>query len=127
MRIYIPVHRAELAEFHNEKKITTSKVFAPTKNIAASYGVTDDEEVEYAALEIAREVAETSQCQIILALEISEKLLLGGEELEPGALNGEFVFTWQDVEALYLVTGAEEELEWYDVTETQLCLSKITG
>ena len=127
MRIYIPVHKAEVAEFLNQKKIITSKVFAPTKNIAANYRVSDDEEVEYAALEIAREFAEIAQCQIILALEISENLLLGSEELEPGALKGEFVFAWQDVEALYLVTGAEEELEWYDVTETQLCLSKITG
>ena len=89
------------------------------------YGVSELEEMGYAALEIAREGAENQSCQIIAALEIVAEKLVDSKEQGSGELHGSFSLTWQEVEALYLIPEEEEELEWYEVTEVQLCLAKV--
>jgi hypothetical protein len=126
MRAYIPVNASVLHAFLMGENQSFTRLFIPSEGLANEYGVIDGEEVEYAALEIARASAEREVQELILALELSDKLIADAFEPSAGIVEGLFTFQWSAVAAIYRISSPEEELEWYDASEASLCLSKVT-
>lgn len=116
--------KADLNAFVESASIMVSQIFLPTERIALEYGVSDLEEAEYGALEVAREYAEKAERSLIVAYEFSEELIAKGREIDTGVLTGNFGLISADMVAFYLITNSEEELEWYDATEAEICLAK---
>jgi hypothetical protein len=117
--------KAQLQEFVETATSTVSQIFLPTERIALEYGVSDLEAVEYSALEVARESAEARALPLIIAYEVSDDLIATGHEMEAGILSGDFRLMFSDAVAFYLITDLYQELEWYDATESALCLAKV--
>lgn len=124
MRGYVPMAKSELQAFIQSAAAMTRKLFLPTEQLALEYGVSDLEEAEYGALEVARESAEGAGQSFIVAFEFSDELIALGHEVAPGVLEGNFTLSTPDLVAFYLISDSEEELEWYDVTESEICLAK---
>ena len=120
----MPTSTAQLEEFLSKGSLSTSSLFAPTEQLASEYGVIDEEEIEYAALEIARNAAEDSGRQSIIALELDIDSK-SPREISPGILDGDFALMWKDVQAIYLIVEEEQELTWYDASEATLCLKNL--
>ena len=127
MRGYLPISRDALSAFSELNVLSATRIFVPSEKLAREYGVSDLEEAEYGALEIARETAEESGNEFIIAFELTAHLVSANTEGIPGVFNGTFQLANSDVVAYYLITGPDDELEWYDATEVALCLSKVTG
>jgi hypothetical protein len=125
MRGYVPMAKAELKALIQGGTAAVSVIFLPTERIALAYGVSDLEEAEYGALEVARESTEGTELSLIIAFELSDQLIASGREIAAGVLEGHFSLTNSDVVAFYLITDSEEELEWYDATESDACLAKV--
>ena len=119
--------KADLAAFSVSTRADVAAIYLPTNLLAEEYGVTELEDIEYGALEIAREVAEQSHLPIIVAVEIDDSLVVRGTEQRAGVIEGEFSISMDDVVALYLIKDHDEELEWYDASESALCLDQIAG
>jgi len=100
-------------------------LYVPTPTLALKYGVSDEEETEYAALELARTDAESIKKPVIVAFELSEVSIASGSEIKAGVVTGKYSIRNPDVIALYLIYGADDELEWYDASESAICLAKI--
>lgn len=126
MRAYIPISSADLRSLVDRNSARISKLFIPSRNLAEEYGVFESEEIEYAALEGARTSAEQEKLSLILAVEVTDEPAENQSETAAGVLEGEIEFSWADVAAIYIITGEDEELEWYDETEVALCLSKVS-
>lgn len=124
MRGYLPISRDALTVFGESNTLSTTRIFVPTENLASEYGVSDLEEAEYGALEIAREAAEESGYEFIIAFEITTHIVSANTEAIPGVVDGTFQLANSDVVAYYLIIGPDDELEWYDATEVALCLAK---
>ena len=122
MRVYLPMQRGELAAFVQSQSLATSLLVAPTQRVADEYGVTELEELEYAALEIARTKSEQDGCELIAAFELAQPLSHGLAEIDPGIVQDSFALNWNELVALYRITSSDEELEWYDVTEVSTVL-----
>lgn len=116
--------KADLKAFVESASLEVSQIFLPTERIAVKYGVSDLEEAEYGALEVAREYAEKAEHSLIVAYEFSDELFAKGREIDAGVLAGNFGLILAGVVAFYLITNSEEELEWYDATEAEICLAK---
>lgn len=114
-----------LVAFSEKLSATVSEIFIPTNSLMDDYGVNEHEEAEYGALEVAREFAEGSSLPFIVALEVTGAFIGKAQEERPGLLRGTFTFTSSEVVAYYVITNAEEELEWYDATELALCIAKV--
>ena len=125
MRGYLPISRDALSAFSERNLLSATRIFVPSEKLASEYGVSDLEEAEYGALEIAREAAEESGYEFIIAFELTTHLVSANTEGIPGVLDGTFQLATSDVVAYYLITGADDELEWYDATEVALCLAKV--
>lgn len=124
MRGYIVVTNTQLRGFLDTQQLSGSVIYAPTPQLSGVYGVEEQEEVEYAALEVAREAAEGSGYTIIVALDLPGSVLAQGDEVQPGEIRGNFLIPWDDVDALYLISNIDEELEWYDSSESELCIAQ---
>lgn len=132
MRCYVPMSTGELEAFIDSSSARFQTLYLPTLALAEDYGVSDDEEVEYAALEIARAAAESTNKSIVAALEISDSQLAtsitdavaSNKEISAGVIAGEFHLTFTEVVAVYLIEEPDEELEWYDASEATSCLAK---
>ena len=116
---------SELRAFSESNSLSAPRIFVPSEKLAREYGVADLEESEYSALEIARDNAEDSGYEFIVAFELTTSLLSMENEAIPGVLEGIFTLSKADVVAYYLITGPDDELEWYDATEVALCLAKV--
>lgn len=125
MRGYLPMAKAELQAFIQSATVTVTQIFVPTERIAIESGASEFEEAEYGALEVARESAEGAKQSLILALELSAELIASGQEVLAGVVEGNFLITTADVVAFYRITDVEEELEWYDATESEAFLAKV--
>lgn len=125
MRGYLPISRDALSAFSERNVLSATHIFVPSEKLASEYGVIDPEEAEYGALEIAREAAEESGHEFIIAFELTTHLVSANTEGIPGVLTGTFQLANSDAVAYYLITGPDDELEWYDVTEVALCLAKV--
>ena len=119
--------KAELAALSVSVCADVAAIYLPTVLLAEEYGVTDLEDIEYGALEIAREVAEQSHLPIIVAVEIDDSLVARGTEQRAGVIEGDFSIRMDEVVAFYLIKDHDEELEWYDASESALCLDQIAG
>ncbi len=127
MRGYLPMTKSELADFCQGTHIHPSRIWLPTQALANDYGVSDLEDLEYGALEVARESAERDGQPFIVALEMDDEITNRGTEVAAGILEGQFSFAVSDAAAFYLILGTDDELEWYDSSEVALCLAKIEG
>ena len=116
---------AELAEFCTSLRAVVSEICLPTESLANEYGVSDLEDLEYGALEVARTIAEQTNKTAIVALELDHKAIGASNEKDPGVVMGDFTIGISDVVAFYAITDSDEELEWYDASEAALCLSKV--
>ena len=125
MRAYVPMTGAELAEFCTSLRAVVSEICLPTESLANEYGVSDLEDLEYGALEVARTIAEQTNKTAIVALELDHKAIGASNEKDPGVVMGDFTIGISDVVAFYVITASDEELEWYDASEAALCLSKV--
>lgn len=128
MRCYMPLSKSELALFVDSSHLHSILLFRPSQALALEYAVEEEEELEYAALELAREWAESAERaekQIIVALELKDEFLVGGSEIRAGRVEGAFDISYDDVVALYLIHNADDELEWYDASESATCLAQI--
>ena len=70
MRGYLPISRDALSAFSERNLLSATRIFVPSEKLASEYGVSDLEEAEYGALEIAREAAEESGNEYIIAFEL---------------------------------------------------------
>jgi hypothetical protein len=125
MRVYLPMKRSELSDFLQKRKFSATTLIAPTLLVAQEYGVSELEEIEYAALEIARTKSENDKLHIITTFELPEALLNQVSEIEVGILLGSFILNQNDLVAIYRVTSADEELEWYDASEVDTILEVV--
>lgn len=122
MRVYLPMKKSELVSFFQHRSFTSPVLIGPTPKVAQEYGVSELEEIEYAALEIARTRSESEKLHIITAHELPGSLLTQASEIEAGNLAGSFTLDWQDLVAIYRITSSDEELEWYDASEVSTVL-----
>ena len=127
MRGYVPMAKSELQALIQSAAATAKQIFLPTEQLALEYGISDLEETEYGALEVAREFAEGAALSLIIAFEFSDEIIAHGLEVAPGVLEGHFTLKTSDLVAFYLIADAEEELEWYDASESEICLAKALG
>ena len=127
MRGYLPMSKAKLTALCESSRADVAAICLPTRLLAEEYGVSDLEEIEYGALEVAREVAEQSQVPVIVALEVDDSLITRGIEQSAGIIEGDFSVSMSNVVAFYLIKDRTEELEWYDASESALCLDQIAG
>lgn len=127
MRGYVPMAKNELQALIQSAAATAKQIFLPTEQLALEYGISDLEEAEYGALEEAREFAEGAALSLIIAFEFSDEIIAHGLEVAPGVLQGHFTLKTSDLVAFYLIADAEEELEWYDASESEICLAKALG
>ncbi|MBM3703584.1 MAG: hypothetical protein FJW54_00745 [Actinobacteria bacterium] len=125
MRCYLPLSKSEFAHFIESSQMQCEILYVPTPTLALKYGVSDEEETEYAALELARTDAESIKKPVIVAFELSEVSIASGSEIKAGVVTGKYSIRNPDVIALYLIYGADDELEWYDASESAICLAKI--
>lgn len=123
MRVYLPMKRGELADFMQSGNFSVSALIAPTPRVAQEYGVTELEELEYAALEIARTKSEHEGLEIIAAFELVQHSLSDASEVDAGVLHDTFTLKWSELIALYRITSPDEELEWYDTSEATTVLN----
>lgn len=126
MRAYLPMNPSSLSAFSQSKKLSSSYLIAPTEKVAEDYGVSELEDLEYAALEIARTKSEQEHYPIIATFDCADLITTDVREVEPGIINGAFSFLWEELVAIYRITEADEELEWYDVSEYFLLLEKVS-
>lgn len=103
-----------------------STLFIPSAALAQEYGVAESEEMEYAALEIARASAEAATQSLILAVEVADEISQEAIEPAAGTVEGNFNVNWNDTDAIYCITGDDDELEWYDASEALLCLARVS-
>ena len=115
-----------LSTFSQSKKLASTILVAPTEKVAQEYGVSDLEDLEYAALEIARTKSEQEHYPIIATFEFADSIPTDVTEAEPGVIGGSFSLNWDDLVAIYRVTKEDEELEWYDASEFFLLLEKAS-
>ena len=127
MRGYVPMSISQTSNLLDAQLAHVPRIFITTVKLADEYGLAELEEIEYAALEKARTEAEVSKLHIIVALDFTEEVANAGVEHEPGVLEGEFTLALASVVAFYLIKGEDEELEWYDASESSLCLEKARG
>jgi len=64
--------------------------------------------------------------QIIATFDCADLISADVREDEPGIINGAFSLLWEELVAIYRITGEDEELEWYDVSEYFLLLEKVS-
>lgn len=121
MRSYVPMSKSELESFVLSSSLVLDTIYLPTLALAEDYGVSDEEEVEYAALEIARAAAESKNKPFVVAF---ESVKISQKEIAPGVVVGEFPMQFGEVVAIYLIEDPNEELEWYDPSESAICLAK---
>jgi hypothetical protein len=119
--------KAKLTALCESSRADVAAICLPTRLLAEEYGVSDLEEIEYGALEVAREVAEQSQVPVIVALEVDDSLITRGIEQSAGIIEGDFSVSMSNVVAFYLIKDHAEELEWYDASESLLCLAQVEG
>ena len=117
--------KSEFARFMESPQMPCEILYVPTSALALEYGVSDEEEAEYAALELARTDAELIKKPLIVALELSEISIASGSEIKAGVVTGKYSISYPDIVALYLIYGADDELEWYDASESAICMAKI--
>ena len=115
-----------LSAFSQSKKLASPYIIAPTEKVAERYGVSELEELEYAALEIARTKSEQEHYPIIATFDCADLIVADVIEVEPGIIDGTFLLLWEDLIAIYRITDEDEELEWYDVSEYFLLLEKAS-
>lgn len=125
MRGYVAIGFGELQRLAGSSPLQISTMYLPTTALASDYGVSDLEEIEYAALELARDAAEYEGKALIVAVEIELDESSLEQEVEVGVIRSELTLSLDDVVALYRVTAADEELEWYDVTELSLLINRL--
>lgn len=123
MRVYLPMNRVELADFLQSRNFSATSLIAPTPRVAQEYGVTELEELEYAALEIARTKSEHDGLELIAAFELVQHLSSDVSEIDAGVLQDTFALEWSELVALYRITSSDEELEWYDASEATTVLN----
>jgi len=123
MRVYLPMNRVELADFLQSRNFSATSLIAPTTRVAQEYGVTELEELEYAALEIARTKSEHDGLELIAAFELVQHLSSDVSEIDAGVLQDTFALEWSELVALYRITSSDEELEWYDASEATTVLN----
>lgn len=121
MRSYVPMSKSELESFVLSSSLVLDTIYLPTLALAEDYGVSDEEDVEYAALEIARSAAESKNKPFVVAF---ESVKISQNEIAPGVVVGEFPMQFGEVVAIYLIEDPNEELEWYDPSESAICLAK---
>lgn len=127
MRAYVPMSIGQLSNFCENAGATVSTVCLPTPSLAGEYGVSELEDLEYGALEVCRSLAEVADDPVIVALELEAQTIEAGAEKNPGVFMGDFNIAFADVVAFYVITDDDEELEWYDASESALCLAKVAG
>lgn len=127
MRCYAPMSTAELNAFVESSRFDVSFLYVPSDALSVEYGVNDEEEIEYAAQEVARAAAERLSKPFIVALDVESEVVDRAVEASAGVIEGSFELNYSDVVALYLITGPDDELEWYDASESALCIAQSVG
>jgi hypothetical protein len=125
MRAYLPVESNALSAFAEVGELVSSYLVIPTEKVAQEYGVSELEDLEYAALEIARAKSEQNHFPIIATFDFIDSMTFNEKEVDSGIITGEILLRWENLVALYRITDEDEELEWYDVSEYSLLLEKI--
>lgn len=120
-RVYLAATLGDLETLAGGGQLHPEHAYAATKRLAAEFPDAGEEELEYAALEAAREDAEPPRIVVAADTDTVE------DAVDAGVVAVDAALGLADVASLHVETDADDELAWYATQELGDVLARFGG